>query len=114
MAAESKQPKNEPEAMEVEEDEEQKQIRLEKETTASVIAGNNSERWIQGTLYTSSHTSLSTLKELKRNFTLLERAVETIESRFTTRVLRTLPSIRRRLTSSILCQVISEYYGTGM
>ncbi|KAI7881671.1 hypothetical protein K492DRAFT_176914 [Lichtheimia hyalospora FSU 10163] len=88
MAAESKQPKNEPEAMEVEEDEEQKQIRLEKETTASVIA------------------------ELKRNFTLLERAVETIESRFTTRVLRTLPSIRRRLTSSILCQVISEYYGT--
>lgn len=54
------------------------------------------------------------IKELKRNFTLLERAVETIESRFTTRVLRTLPSIRRRLTSSILSQVISEYYGTGM
>ncbi|KAJ8658422.1 hypothetical protein O0I10_005774 [Lichtheimia ornata] len=88
MAAESKQPKNEPEAMDIEEDEETKQLRLEKETTASVIA------------------------ELKRNFTLLERAVETIESRFTTRVLRTLPSIRRRLTSSILSQVISEYYGT--
>ncbi|CDH49942.1 proteasome regulatory particle subunit [Lichtheimia corymbifera JMRC:FSU:9682] len=88
MAAESKQPKNEPEAMDIEEDEEQKQLRLEKETTASVIA------------------------ELKRNFTLLERAVETIETRFTTRVLRTLPSIRRRLTSSILSQVISEYYGT--
>ncbi|CDS04865.1 hypothetical protein LRAMOSA07395 [Lichtheimia ramosa] len=90
MAAESKQQKNEPEAMDIEEDEEQKQLRLEKETTASVIA------------------------ELKRNFTLLERAVETIETRFTTRVLRTLPSIRRRLTSSILCQVISEYYGTDV
>lgn len=40
MAAESKQPKNEPEAMDIEEDEETKQLRLEKETTASVIAGN--------------------------------------------------------------------------
>lgn len=49
--------------------------------------------------------------EIKRNFTLLERAVETIEARFTTRVLRTLPSIRRRLTSDILAQVISEYFG---
>ncbi|KAG2217469.1 hypothetical protein INT45_011905 [Circinella minor] len=77
-----------PEEMEIEEDEETKQLRLEKETTASVIA------------------------ELKRNFSLLERAVDTIESRFTTRVLRTLPSIRRRLTSSILSQVISEYYSS--
>lgn len=51
--------------------------------------------------------------EIKRNFVLLERAVETIESRFTTRVLRTLPSIRRRLTSDILAQVISDYFGPG-
>jgi 26S proteasome regulatory subunit N3 len=60
-------------------------------------------------LYTYTHT-VSTL-EIKRNFSLLERAVETIEARFTTRVLRTLPSIRRRLTSDILAQVISDYYG---
>lgn len=51
--------------------------------------------------------------DLKRNCTLLERAVDTIESRFTTRVLRTLPSIRRRLTAPVLAQVITEYYGNG-
>lgn len=51
------------------------------------------------------------LLEIKRNFSLLERAVDTIEARFTTRVLRTLPSIRRRLTSDILAQVISDYFG---
>ncbi|KAI8140645.1 proteasome regulatory subunit C-terminal-domain-containing protein [Fennellomyces sp. T-0311] len=84
MASTEAKPENQPEAMEIEEDEEAKQLRLEKETTQS----------------------------LKRNFSLLERAVNTIESRFTTRVLRTLPSIRRRLTSSILAQVISEYYSS--
>ncbi|CEJ03868.1 hypothetical protein RMCBS344292_17843 [Rhizopus microsporus] len=52
-----------------------------------------------------------TITDIKRNFSLLERSVETIEARFTTRVLRTLPSIRRRLTSAILAQVISDYYG---
>ncbi|KAI9483090.1 MAG: proteasome regulatory subunit C-terminal-domain-containing protein [Benjaminiella poitrasii] len=83
---EQKQDKNnETEAMEIVEDEETKQQRLTKET----------------------------ITEIKRNFTLLERAVETIESRFTTRVLRTLPSIRRRLTSEILAQVISDYYNPG-
>lgn len=58
MAAESKQPKNEPEAMDIEEDEEQKQLRLEKETTASVIAGNTFRTIGSrgGSLYTSSHT----------------------------------------------------------
>ncbi|EIE84168.1 hypothetical protein G6F46_001965 [Rhizopus delemar] len=67
----------------VEEDEETKQKRLVKET----------------------------MNDMKRNFSLLERSVETIEARFTTRVLRTLPSIRRRLTSEILAQVIVDYYG---
>ncbi|ORZ22444.1 proteasome regulatory subunit C-terminal-domain-containing protein [Absidia repens] len=71
--------------MEIEEDETTKQIRLEKEAAASLY--------------------------LKRNCTLLEKAVDTIESRFTTRVLRTLPSIRRRLTSPVLAQVITEYFG---
>ncbi|KAL1928212.1 hypothetical protein VTP01DRAFT_3128 [Rhizomucor pusillus] len=76
------------EEMEIVEDEETKKLRLEKEARASVIS------------------------ELKRNFSLLERAVDTIESRFTTRVLRTLPSIRRRLTSSILAEVIADYEGS--
>ena len=96
--------------MEIEEDEEAKQLRLEKETTQSVITGMLpcllcSVRIISFFLITTI--------DLKRNFSLLERAVNTIESRFTTRVLRTLPSIRRRLTSSILAQVISDYYSTG-
>ncbi|EPB85306.1 hypothetical protein HMPREF1544_07920 [Mucor circinelloides 1006PhL] len=84
---EQKQPEKteQAEAMEIVEDEEAKQQRLAKET----------------------------ITEIKRNFALLERAVDTIESRFTTRVLRTLPSIRRRLTSDILAQVISDYYGSN-
>lgn len=57
MAAESKQQKNEPEAMDIEEDEEQKQLRLEKETTASVIAGKCSTV-DQRTLYMSLHIHL--------------------------------------------------------
>ncbi|KAG2198675.1 proteasome regulatory subunit C-terminal-domain-containing protein [Mucor mucedo] len=81
---EQKQDKNDQvEAMDIVEDEGAKQERLVKET----------------------------ISEIKRNFTLLERAVDTIEARFTTRVLRTLPSIRRRLTSDILAQVISDYFG---
>ncbi|KAI8883634.1 hypothetical protein K501DRAFT_219032 [Backusella circina FSU 941] len=70
------------ESMEIEEDEATKQQRLEKEAIA----------------------------EIKRNFSLLEKAVETVESRYTTRVLRTLPSVRRRLTSDMLAQIISDYY----
>ncbi|CAG8449578.1 1896_t:CDS:10 [Diversispora eburnea] len=50
------------------------------------------------------------LSDLKQNFTLLERAVSTIESRFTTRVLRTTASIRKRLTADVLAQAIKEVY----
>ncbi|KAI8341521.1 proteasome regulatory subunit C-terminal-domain-containing protein [Chlamydoabsidia padenii] len=74
-------------AMEVEEDETAKLLRLEKEAATSLF------------------------NDLKRNCSLLERAVDTIESRFTTRVLRTLPSIRRRLTAPVLAQIINEAYG---
>ncbi|ORX45525.1 hypothetical protein DM01DRAFT_1340032 [Hesseltinella vesiculosa] len=75
------------ESMDVEEDEIAKKIRLEKEEATALA------------------------NDLKRNCSLLERAVDTIESRFTTRVLRTLPSIRRRLTAPVLAQVIQECYG---
>lgn len=50
------------------------------------------------------------LSELRQNFTLLERAVSTIESRFTTRVLRTTASIRKRLTADLLAQAIRDIY----
>ncbi|GAB5586969.1 26S proteasome non-ATPase regulatory subunit [Umbelopsis nana] len=74
-------------AMEVEESEEDKQERLKQESIALAIA------------------------DIKNNFTFLERAVETIESRFTTRVLRTTTSIRKRLTPYILTVVINDYFG---
>ncbi|CAG8550280.1 21171_t:CDS:10 [Gigaspora rosea] len=53
------------------------------------------------------------LSELRQNFTLLERAVSTIESRFTTRVLRTTASIRKRLTADLLAQAIRDIYPKG-
>jgi 26S proteasome regulatory subunit N3 len=93
------------EAMEIVEDEETKQQRLAKET----ITGTLPKFYVCLFFLCLYLCSI----EIKRNFVLLERAVETIESRFTTRVLRTLPSIRRRLTSDILAQVISDYYGTS-
>ncbi|CAG8452911.1 4389_t:CDS:10 [Paraglomus occultum] len=46
------------------------------------------------------------LADLKQNFALLERAVATIESRFITRVLRTIASIRKRLNANVLSQAI--------
>ncbi|CAG8671298.1 10588_t:CDS:10 [Acaulospora morrowiae] len=57
-----------------------------------------------------SETDSLVLSELRQNFLLLERAVSTIESRFTTRVLRTIASIRKRLTADILAQVIKDVY----
>ncbi|CAG8459381.1 52_t:CDS:10 [Ambispora leptoticha] len=50
------------------------------------------------------------LADIKQNFILLERAVATIESRFTTRVLRTTASIRKRLNANILAQAIKEAF----
>ncbi|CAG8730525.1 13114_t:CDS:2, partial [Cetraspora pellucida] len=50
------------------------------------------------------------LSDLRQNFILLERAVSTIESRFTTRVLRTTASIRKRLTGDLLAQAIRDIY----
>lgn len=96
------------EAMEIVEDEATKQQRLVKET----ITGKKRDLKRRHTMRLTARSWHPI--EIKRNFTLLERAVETIESRFTTRVLRTLPSIRRRLTDDILAQVISDYFGPGM
>lgn len=48
--------------------------------------------------------------EIKDNFTLLERAVTLFDARFTLRVLRTISSLRRRLTPEILAKVVKETY----
>ncbi|CAH1755914.1 13089_t:CDS:10 [Entrophospora sp. SA101] len=50
------------------------------------------------------------LSDHKQNFLLLERAVSTIESRYTTRVLRTTASIRKRLNADNLTQIIKDAY----
>jgi 26S proteasome regulatory subunit N3 len=43
---------------------------------------------------------------------LIDRAVATIEDRFTARVLRTLTTLRKRLDASNLAQVIEQTYGS--
>ncbi|ORY79666.1 hypothetical protein LY90DRAFT_522359 [Neocallimastix californiae] len=47
------------------------------------------------------------LADIKQNVINLEKAVNTIENRFITRVLRTFPSIRRRLTDVALAKIIN-------
>ncbi|KAI9228575.1 MAG: 26S proteasome non-ATPase regulatory subunit 3-like protein [Piptocephalis tieghemiana] len=47
------------------------------------------------------------LTDIQQHLSLLDKAVSTFEDRFTSRVLRTLPSLRRRLTSIFLSKAIS-------
>ena len=48
--------------------------------------------------------------DIKGNYGLLERAVALFDARFSLRVLRSISSIRKRLTPEILAQVITETY----
>jgi len=56
---------------------------------------------------------LSPVSEIKSNVTLIERAVSTLEPRFTIRVLRSLTALRKRLDDKALCDAISEVYPQG-
>lgn len=53
------------------------------------------------------------LVEVKANQVLIDRAVATIEDRFTARVLRTLTTLRKRLDASNLAQIIDNTYGSS-
>ncbi|KAI5793747.1 proteasome regulatory subunit C-terminal-domain-containing protein [Peziza echinospora] len=53
---------------------------------------------------------LTVANEIKQNFALLERGVANFDARFSLRVLRSIPSLRRRLSAEILSKVISETY----
>lgn len=53
---------------------------------------------------------ITTSNEIKQNFNLLERAVTLFDARFTLRVLRSLASLRRKITPEILAKVIKECY----
>ena len=48
--------------------------------------------------------------EIKNNYILLERAVAQFDARFSLRVLRSISSIRKRISPEILAQVITETY----
>jgi 26S proteasome regulatory subunit N3 len=52
--------------------------------------------------------------EIKSNLVLIERAVSTIEPRFTHRVLRTLTALRKRIDASVLRDAIQEAYVKGL
>ena len=49
-------------------------------------------------------------KEIRTNFTLLERAVAQFDTRFTLRALRSISSLRKKLTDRVLCSVIILTY----
>ncbi|KAL2259393.1 hypothetical protein VTK26DRAFT_6954 [Humicola hyalothermophila] len=53
---------------------------------------------------------LQAINDIKSNFALLERAVSLFDARFSLRALRSISSIRKRLTPDILAQAISETY----
>lgn len=48
--------------------------------------------------------------DIKSNFALLDRAVALFDARFTLRALRSISSLRKRLTPDILAQVIAETF----
>jgi 26S proteasome regulatory subunit N3 len=51
--------------------------------------------------------------EIKSNLALIERAVSTLEPRFTHRVLRTLTALRKRIDAAVLRTAIEEVYVKG-
>ncbi|KAL8942714.1 MAG: hypothetical protein Q9211_001267 [Gyalolechia sp. 1 TL-2023] len=50
------------------------------------------------------------VSDIKANYALIERAVVQFDARFTLRVLRSISSVRKHLSSDLLAQVISETY----
>lgn len=49
-------------------------------------------------------------QEIRSNALLIDRAVSTLEPRFTLRVLRTLAALRKRLNSKVLAEAIEGVY----
>lgn len=61
----------------------------------------------------SDPDSMTLSTDIKGNFALLDRAVALFDARFSLRALRSISSIRKRLTPDILAQVIAETYQSG-
>ena len=56
---------------------------------------------------------LTPVAEIKANVVLIERAVSTLEPRFTHRVLRSLAHLRKKLDDKVLGDAISQVYVAG-
>ncbi|KIW89138.1 uncharacterized protein Z519_09990 [Cladophialophora bantiana CBS 173.52] len=52
------------------------------------------------------------IEEIKANLPLLERAVSQFDPRFSLRVLRSIPSIRKHLSAYVLASVVTDTYAT--
>ena len=52
--------------------------------------------------------------EIKSNIALIEKAVWSLEPRFTHRVLRSFTSLRKKLDDTVLREAIQEVYPTGI
>ena len=55
----------------------------------------------------------SPTSEIKSNIALIERAVSTLEPRFTLRVLRSLNTLRKKLDDQVLQDAIEDVYPSG-
>lgn len=52
--------------------------------------------------------------EIKANIALIEKAVWTLEPRFTHRVLRSFTALRKKLDDGVLREAIQDVYPTGI
>ncbi len=55
----------------------------------------------------------SPVSEIKSNVALIERAVATLEPRFTHRVLRSLTTLRKKLDNKVLRDAIEDIFPSG-
>jgi 26S proteasome regulatory subunit N3 len=60
--------------------------------------------------YHSPDRADPTALDIRSNFTLLDRAVAQFDSRFTLRALRSISTLRKKLTDRVLCSVIVLTY----
>ncbi|PBP26169.1 proteasome regulatory particle subunit [Diplocarpon rosae] len=74
------------------------------------VAMNGDEAIVGEDLAVKIDPVAKAVADIKSNFPLLERAVTLFDARFSLRALRSVSSIRKRLTPDILAQVIIETY----
>lgn len=77
---------------------------------ADTKSKDNEKKGEKNTEEDSKSTPPSAVSEIKSNIVLIEKAVSTLEPRFTHRVLRTLAALRKRIDSSVLRNAIEDVY----